>query len=938
MINVHISPDYLDKKDTGDGGIRRVSEAMIKHLPKFDVQHVRNPKDAHIIVNHGAMLTHVPGVPSVNVNHGLYWSRQPWEGGYQQVNADVVESMCRAVAHTAPSEWVARAIRRGGLFFPEVVMHGIDSEDFAPSPVNAGYVLWAKGRADYVSDPTDMQRVAVYLPGVDFWTTIGQQTSNVKVIGTTDYTRMKTIVANAGVYLCTTRETFGIGTLEALASGTPVAGFAWGGQEQIILQGETGFLAPPGDFQGLSECIQRCLDDRKRLSANAVEDARTRWKWEPRIEQYANLFKRVYSEFYDKKYKKVTILVTACKLDQYLPQCLDSVLRQTFQDFECLVIDDAQLQSTKLIVEDYAKRDGRIRYIPTPHNLGLPGARNFGFHRSSGRYIRHLDADDYLADNALALEAEALDNDPAIHIAYGHLETVREDGTRILDHGEPVRGDWPPSDFDWVEQMAHLNQLPSCVMMRREVMERSAGYRDRMKRAEDAEFWCRVTSQGFRAKKFTQAVTYFHRQRGDSKGAQEWAKEGKEPDWTAWFPWRVGAGDYNQAVTVMRRHGGRHPAPRLVPFAAQGKCPDRDFWMVHDFAYPVVSIIVTCGPAHEHYLMDALDSIRGQSYPDWECTVVNDTGKPWGKDLLGAPWAKVVNMDGNRGTAAARNEGFRQTHGRGHFVVWMDADDYWLPWFLELLVASAEKNAGIIYPDLIMDDGKQKKIYRYAEFDPDKVATSMRYPGSSVLIPRGVAQAVFDSQGGWDEQIPGMEDWDFQIAMHAAGFCAYHLEEPLFVYRMYSSTKRENDYSKIEVIKEYLDKKWFKYRKGSEKPMCGCAQKHIVRNQPNSTLSSSGSFDTIDRSEDVIQTQMVQVEYMGPIEEDFSIRSQVDRGIFYRFGNNQYHKERTVFMHDAQFLTGLLDGNGRPLYRIVGTVAAMENRDPSSFLGEAVAA
>src|SRR3972149_3890364 len=107
MITVHISPDYMNKKDTGDGGIRRVSEALIRHLPKVGVAHTRNIGDADIIVNHGAMLTWKRGAPIVNINHGLYWSRQPWGANFQQVNEQVVESMCRAVAHTAPSEWVA---------------------------------------------------------------------------------------------------------------------------------------------------------------------------------------------------------------------------------------------------------------------------------------------------------------------------------------------------------------------------------------------------------------------------------------------------------------------------------------------------------------------------------------------------------------------------------------------------------------------------------------------------------------------------------------------------------------------------------------------------------------------------------------------------------------------------------------------------------------
>ena len=86
-MKVYIAPDYSDKDKAADnGGIRRVAEAMMKHLPKFGVEVVHDPDDADVICNHGAMLVERPGVPSVNVNHGLYWSRQPWGSGYTNIN------------------------------------------------------------------------------------------------------------------------------------------------------------------------------------------------------------------------------------------------------------------------------------------------------------------------------------------------------------------------------------------------------------------------------------------------------------------------------------------------------------------------------------------------------------------------------------------------------------------------------------------------------------------------------------------------------------------------------------------------------------------------------------------------------------------------------------------------------------------------------------
>lgn len=925
MTNVYIDKNSID-------GIRRVVEAQYSHLPKFGINLVSSPEGADVICNHGATNFSFSKIPSVHIGHGLMWSRYPWGTDFQDVNAKVVESMAHAVAHTAPSEWVSRAIRRGGYWYPEVVYHGVDADKFGPQE-NGGYVLWNKARADWVSNPVDPQTLARFMPKTPFRSTIGTNTANFKVIGVQKHEQMKQTVAQAAVYLSTARETFGIGTLEALACGVPVAGWDWGGNSEIVVHGQTGYLAPPGDYNALRECVQLCYAERDRLSANALADIRSRWGWEKRIEQYANIFKRV-NEKYNGKGPKVSVIVTAYKLDKYLPACLDSIARQTFTDFECVVIDDASLESTKEIVRGYAKRDKRFSYVATPNNFGLVGSRNFGVSRSRGEYIRHVDADDFLADNALGLEVAALDRDRGAHIVYGHLEVVREDGSRVLQNGTPVRGGWPEEQFKWTYQMAHLNQLPSCSMARKDVYEKSGGYRERMKRQEDAEFWCRVTSLGFRAKKFTQAVTYFHRERADSKGASEWQDEGREPDWTAWFPWRIGGTDFQSGWDKLRKTGERHPAPLTVPFGAQGQAPDPlKFWYVHDYAYPTVSIVVTVGPGHKRYLLDALDSIQAQTYPDWECVVVNDTGEKWEPDIMGAPWARVVNMDGNQGASQARNAGAKHISPYSRFVVFLDADDYWMPWYLETMVAHGQENDGVIYSDLIMQKGeKDFEILRYKDFQSEKVAGSMQYPGSSVLYPRKVIDAMVAYQGGYDEQIAGMEDWDYQIGVHHLGFCAFHVEEPLFVYRMFSSTKRETDYAKIEKITAYVDRKYPQYRKKKERIMCGCNQTKKPAAKPP-VLTSSGEFEQVVTLEG--DGHMVTMEYLGSNESTFSIRSRVAPDVRYRFGNNNNHRVKSVFAGDVDFLLAQNE-RGNPSFRTVAQIMAQDANDPAAFLGQPV--
>ncbi len=115
---------------------------------------------------------------------------------------------------------------------------------------------------------------------------------------------------------------------------------------------------------------------------------------------------------------------------------------------------------------------------------------------------------------------------------------------------------------------------------------------------------------------------------------------------------------------------------------------------------------------------------------------------------------------------------------------------------------------------------------------------------------------------------------------------------------------------------------------------CGCNSKKIPKTQPASLLSGSGNFSMEGAaSGEDITTQLVNVEFMGPEEQSFTIRSRVDRRVAYRFGNNPHHKEATVYLQDAEFLISMTDGDGRPKYRILNVTSPLEERNVAEFLG-----
>lgn len=111
---------------------------------------------------------------------------------------------------------------------------------------------------------------------------------------------------------------------------------------------------------------------------------------------------------------KISVIVPCFNVETYITECLESVLQQAFDDMEILCVDDGSTDGTRRILEQYARRDERIRMISYGKNGGLSYARNRAMEQSHGTYLCFLDADDMLAPGALtalyaAAEAENLD-------------------------------------------------------------------------------------------------------------------------------------------------------------------------------------------------------------------------------------------------------------------------------------------------------------------------------------------------------------------------------------------------------------------------------------------------------------------------------------------------------------------------------------------------
>lgn len=99
-----------------------------------------------------------------------------------------------------------------------------------------------------------------------------------------------------------------------------------------------------------------------------------------------------------KDYPLISVIVPIYKVERYLPQCIDSIIKQTYNNLEIILVDDGSPDQCGTICEKYAKKDNRIKVIHK-NNGGLSDARNVAIDVSTGEYILFIDSDDYVAAN-----------------------------------------------------------------------------------------------------------------------------------------------------------------------------------------------------------------------------------------------------------------------------------------------------------------------------------------------------------------------------------------------------------------------------------------------------------------------------------------------------------------------------------------------------------
>ena len=243
----------------------------------------------------------------------------------------------------------------------------------------------------------------------------------------------------------------------------------------------------------------------------------------------------------------VSVLTTCFNREAYLAEAMESVLAQTFQDFEYLIIDDCSRDRSCAIAEEYARKDSRVRLHRNEANLGDYPNRNRAASLARGKYIKYVDADDIMYPTGLQVLVEMMEAHP--EAGYG-LCSLQQHVSRpfpiLLSPEEACR--WHFTGFPL------FHKAPLSAIITRSAFDAVGGFPTR-RMSSDYEMWLRL-SESFSVLLMPDGIVWY-REHGDQEVAsfEKYLAQYEEITWTYLRSGRcpLNAGDVAQIMRQQRK-------------------------------------------------------------------------------------------------------------------------------------------------------------------------------------------------------------------------------------------------------------------------------------------------------------------------------------------------------------------------------------------------
>lgn len=188
------------------------------------------------------------------------------------------------------------------------------------------------------------------------------------------------------------------------------------------------------------------------------------------------------------KKPKISVLMPVYNAEKFLNEAIDSILEQTFKDYELLIINDASTDRSKEIILSY--KDPRIRYFENKKNLGRPRTSNKGLRLAKADYVARMDADDVSLPDRLKTQLEIVEKDNNVGLVASWIV--------LIDENNNNKGGWHTDrKNNSPEEIFYTLFFENClanssVLFKKDIVLKIGGYNESFERAQDYELWSRL--------------------------------------------------------------------------------------------------------------------------------------------------------------------------------------------------------------------------------------------------------------------------------------------------------------------------------------------------------------------------------------------------------------------------------------------------------------
>lgn len=183
----------------------------------------------------------------------------------------------------------------------------------------------------------------------------------------------------------------------------------------------------------------------------------------------------------EEKTPKISIVLPTYNGQEYIRESIESVLCQSYKDFELIIIDDCSIDNTNAIVSEYEEQDARVKVIRNEKNLKLPASLNRGFEHARGEYFTWTSDDNLYESTAIEKMCDCLENNQKVGLVYCDYSWIDENGI-IIEEKKALEPD----------NLCTVNCVGACFLYRASIAQKIGGYDTNMFLSEDYDYWLRI--------------------------------------------------------------------------------------------------------------------------------------------------------------------------------------------------------------------------------------------------------------------------------------------------------------------------------------------------------------------------------------------------------------------------------------------------------------